>query len=244
VLAFASDTAVSPNTSQFRARSATGVFDVRALTSSTLNVGASQNIGGLGTVWGSVNVGGTLQPGASGTVGIFTVTNSVNLSGETIINLDRTNSPNCGRLVATNIIYGGTLTVTNAGRTLMGGETFQVFSGAVSGSFIATNLPVLAAGLSWDVSNLNSSGTLHVLGQILPPTFGSIQVSGTSATISGTNGTPGVTYYVLTSTNVTVPVAQWTRLATNTFAADGSFSYTTTTATNAQQFYDVVEVLP
>jgi hypothetical protein len=85
---------------------------------------------------------------------------------------------------------------------------------------------------------------LSVVGQIIPPQMGPIQVSGTTNIISGTNGLAGGTYYVLTSTNVALPLARWTSFATNTFAPDGSFSFTNTAATGPQQFYDVVEILP
>ena len=238
VLVFAA-TASIPNSSFFTI-AAPGMLDVSA--AGTLNL--ANTIQGNGTLLGSLSANGTVMPGFSNYVGVLTVTNSVTLSGTTLINLNTTSSPNSGRLVATNIILGGTLTVTNLGHTLMGGETFQLLSGGLTGSFGATNLSVLPPGLTWDSSNLNSSGILKVTGHILPPTVGPIQVSGSTAVISGTNGTPGATYYVLTSSNVALPLSQWTPLATNTFASDGSFSYTTTTATNAQQFYNIQEVLP
>ena len=37
--------------------------------------------------------------------------------------------------------------------------------------------------------------------------------------LSGVGGSPGATYYVVGSTNLTLPVAQWTVLATNTFSS-------------------------
>jgi hypothetical protein len=48
---------------------------------------------------------------------------------------------------------------------------------------------------------------------------------------------------VLSSTNVALALAQWTRLATNSFLGDGSFSYTDAAATNATRFYLVQELL-
>ena len=48
----------------------------------------------------------------------------------------------------------GTLTVTNVGSALQGGDIFTLFSApATSGVFAATNLPTLAADLNWRTTN-------------------------------------------------------------------------------------------
>ncbi len=44
----------------------------------------------------------------------------------------------------------------------------------------------------------------------------------------GTNNGP---YYVLSSTNVALPLSNWTRLQTNSFDANGNFSFTNTITT-------------
>ena len=51
-------------------------------------------------------------------------------------------------------------------------------------------------------------------------------LSNGSLIFSGTNGIPGATYHVLSSTNVALPVANWTRVATNAFGPGGEFSFT------------------
>jgi hypothetical protein len=129
------------------------------------------------------------------------------------------------------------------GPALLGGETFQLFSAALTGVFSATNLPPLAPGLSWVTSNLNINGTVSVTGSIVPPHITSITSAGGTATVSGTGGLPNGPYYVLSTTNVALPLAQWTRLATNTFLGDGTFSYTDATATGTARFYLVQEIL-
>ena len=63
-------------------------------------------------------------------------------------------------------------------------------------------------------------------------------ILGSNAVISGTNGTPGGPYYVLTSTNPIAPLATWQRLLTNTFDSTGRFSFTNSTA-NPQQFFTI-----
>ena len=42
------------------------------------------------------------------------------------------------------------------------GETFQLFSGPLSGAFGQVTLPALSNGLSWNTSNLDTTGTISV----------------------------------------------------------------------------------
>jgi hypothetical protein len=70
------------------------------------------------------------------------------------------------------------------------------------------------------------------------PAIGSSAVnSGGRFVFSGTGGTPGGTYYVVTSTNLATAVTNWTRVLTNQFDGSGNFSVTNNPATNAQYFY-------
>jgi hypothetical protein len=43
---------------------------------------------------------------------------------------------------------------------------------------------------------------------------------------NGTGGTTGSNYIILASTNLTLPLANWTRLTTNTFEGGGQFYFT------------------
>jgi autotransporter-associated beta strand protein len=58
------------------------------------------------------------------------------------------------------------------------------------------------------------------------PGISSIKVAAGQVVLSGNNGTQGLQYSVLSSTNVTVHLVNWTSLATNTFGPGGSFSWT------------------
>ncbi|HXB59359.1 MAG TPA: choice-of-anchor Q domain-containing protein [Candidatus Acidoferrales bacterium] len=72
------------------------------------------------------------------------------------------------------------------------------------------------------------------------PTLTDISLSGNNLTLSGTNGFSGVTYTLLTSTNLALPLSQWTSLVTNTCNANGAFSLTLTNVLNPPvpgQFY-------
>jgi autotransporter-associated beta strand protein len=117
------------------------VLDVSALTDGTLNLGTSQTLSGLGTVLGSVNVSGVLAPDPG--IGTLTVTNVANLAGTLAFKLNRTNSPATnGQLVATSIIAGGSLIVTNLGPDLITGSSYKLFSVPVTGSFATVELPL------------------------------------------------------------------------------------------------------
>ena len=69
------------------------------------------------------------------------------------------------------------------------------------------------------------------------PVLGRPVLSGGDLTFSGTGGIPDAQYRILTSTNVALPLASWTPVATNTFAPDGSYSYTQSFLTNAASFF-------
>jgi hypothetical protein len=58
------------------------------------------------------------------------------------------------------------------------------------------------------------------------PALTSIRLSGTNVVLNAANGFVGGTYYVLTSTNLTMPLNQWLPLSTNVLGASGSFTLT------------------
>lgn len=82
---------------------------------------------------------------------------------------------------------------------------------------------------SWDCS-CAVSGILDIpLPAIRPlpqPVINSCFPDGSSLLFSGTNGYTGGGYYVLTSTNISLPPGNWIKVLTNSFAAGGSFSIT------------------
>jgi hypothetical protein len=79
--------------------------------------------------------------------------------------VNRTNLPNADKIVLTTgtLLYGGTLTVTNMGDALAGGEVFDLFDApAFGGSFAVTNLPSIPSGMNWWFGNLNVDGSILV----------------------------------------------------------------------------------
>ena len=137
----------------------------------------------------------------------------------------------------TTVTYGGTLSLTNLGPTpVTAGDSFKLFSASsYSGAFASIVPATPAPGLVWDTSSLAIDGRLKVAAQ---PQIRSLKVSGTNVMISGVGGTQGSTYYLLTSTDVALPLSNWTVIATNVFGSGGGFAFTNPVTPNlAQQFY-------
>jgi hypothetical protein len=58
------------------------------------------------------------------------------------------------------------------------------------------------------------------------PVITNVKTSGNSLILSGTNGVADAGYYVLASTNVAIPLTNWTVIGTNTFDGSGNFNIT------------------
>jgi autotransporter-associated beta strand protein len=216
------------------------------------------NINSGGTLTGNaaasnltVNAGGNFVPGAFGTIGGFTVSNLLTISGAVYASLNKSLVPSNTLITvattgATNIVAtgGSSLIVSNLGPALAAGDRFQIFNqGVTNGLGMTLVLPALSGGLVW-TNNLAVDGSISVTipAVVAPtnsPTISGISLSGGNVVISATNGDTGATYYLLDSTNVTTPVAQWKTIATNV-ANGSSFSFTATNGVTAgapQQFY-------
>lgn len=153
-----------------------GSLDLAGLPSSTLYLGATTNavaIRGNGAINGSVVIdpmspGVTITPGFS--IGVLTLTGSLSMNSNVtnIMELDTAGSPTSDRIVAAGITYGGTLILTNIGGNIFGTNTFQLFSGTLGGSF-ANVITQEIAGVTWDLSALNTSGTVTLIGPNVNP---------------------------------------------------------------------------
>jgi fibronectin-binding autotransporter adhesin len=203
-------------------------------------------LAGTGSLTGNVtvNAGGAIAPGGVGAIGALTVAGNVSLSGNAEMDVSATPVTNDVLSAGGAITYGGTLTVGNVAGTLALGNSFTLFKAAgYSGIFTATNLPALNAGLVWNWNP--ATATLSIVqGGSVPPTVSPVikgfSIAGANATISGTNAQAGATYYLLTSTNLLLPVSQWTAVATNVAAGANNFSFIETNAVtpnSPKQFY-------
>lgn len=94
------------------------------------------------------------------------------------------------------------------------------------------------------VSALNANGESQTSAEVSAkpaapgrPVFSSILLQGTNLMVTGSNGGAGMSYLLLTSTNLTQPLASWTAL-TNSFDASGGFSFSNQlNSSTPQQFF-------
>jgi hypothetical protein len=131
------------------------------------------------------------------------------------------------------------LTVTNIGPAYADGDIFTLFSGASYTGTFTIQPAIPGPGLAWNTDNLTVDGTLAVVST--QPIISSVVLNGADLEIGGTFGTASGQYYVLASTNVALPVASWTRLATNSFNA-GTFSFTYTITPGFPQRYFMLQL--
>jgi len=102
------------------------------------------------------------------------------------------------------------------------GTAFNVLSyGAFTGNFASLGLP---SAVSWQPT-YGSTNFILVVGSP-KPRFGTYNVAGTNLIFDGIGGSPGSNYIILVSTNLTLPLPNWSVLTTNTFDGSGQFHYT------------------
>jgi hypothetical protein len=187
-------------------------------------------VGGAGTWAGNlVMLAGTNAPGWLNPISTLTVNGAVTLAGTTLMKINRALSPNSDGISAGGTLSASGLLIVSVAPGApppQGGDVYTLFNKGVTG-FSSVVMPSLTAGLTWNTSNLAVNGTVSVSGSSTPPTISNLKVSGNNFIFSGTGGTQGNSYTVLSSTNLSLPSA-WTPIATNTFGAAGTFSVTNT----------------
>jgi PKD repeat protein len=86
-------------------------------------------------------------------------------------------------------------------------------------------------------NTLTRTGYIAVSGSAPAANFSSVTFSGGKLVVSGTNGSFGVQYRILSSTNL---AGTWVPVFTNNFLTGGSFSYTNSATTNRSGFFRLV----
>jgi autotransporter-associated beta strand protein len=228
---------------------------------------SNSTLGGTGTVGGSVAINGTIAPGLNGVGILSTGSNSWNSGGTYVCEINGTNATASDEVAITGPLNvqataGSPFTIKLV--SLTGGNTpglvpnFNKFanyswtiatgSGGVQ-NFAANEFVLDTSSFSNDFSggafSLTSDGSslvIHYTSALVSPTLrinGPLSNGSFPLMFSGPNGQP---YEVLTSTDVSLPLASWTVLTTGTFGAV-PVAYTDTTATNVARFYRVVSSL-
>jgi autotransporter-associated beta strand protein len=211
--------------------------------SGSVAVRSGATLGGSGIIGGATTIesGATLAPGD--TIGKLTFNSTLSLApGSTNrFELNATAATNDVVKTFSSVTFSGTLVVSNVSGTPAAGRTFKLFEATgYSGSFSTVSLPTLAdPNLAW-TNRLATDGTIAVFSTAPanPPVFSSVGTDGNNLIMSGSNGTANASYYLLTATNVALPMTNWSRLATNQFDVNGGFSLTNAIdPAKAQLFY-------
>jgi autotransporter-associated beta strand protein len=210
--------------------------------SGAFTLGSGRTIWGNGAVKGAFGIGnGALLTPGSNSIGTLTFSNSLTLAANSTNIFEISKSPpgcDLAKILGA-LTNGGTLIVSNIGAgNLASGDSFKLFdASSYNGSFASATLPSLPAGLSWNTNNLNSGGIISVITTAQPIIAGAAISSG-NLVFSGTGGVSNGTYYVLTSTNLGLPISQWAPVATNQFDGGGNFNSTNSyDPTLPQSFY-------
>jgi len=146
-------------------------------------------------------------------------------------------------------IRNGTLTlaatsvfnVNNTGAPLAAGS-YKIISKGTGGSVVGTvPAAVRLVGTPGMAGTLQiTSGELYLVLTVLShPVFTGLTVSGPTLTLTATNGAHSRTFTLLGSTNVALPLTQWTPVLTNAFDSNGHLNMSTNiiNTNNQQQFY-------
>jgi len=197
-------------------------------------------LAGSGIVTGPVVVlsGASLGAGDDGVIpGTLTLNGGLTLNGNVSVRVNKSQVQSNDLISVTGPLVNagtGTVTVANVGTALKVGDAFTLFSQPVTGSA----LTVSGGGVTWN-NHLATDGGITVASIVptTPPVFFDTVLSGTSIVSGVSNGAAGSTYYVLASTNLALPRASWTPIATNTYPSGVFYLTNAITPGVSQRFY-------
>jgi autotransporter-associated beta strand protein len=204
-----------------------GTLSVTGTIGSTNNVRvvAGGTLAGKGVISGGAAINGALSPGISN-VGTLRINGPLSLAfgSQTLIQLDAALHTNNSVQTLAQVNYGGALKISITNGTLAAGDKFVLFRAAGYGGIFSTiSLPALSSGLIW-ADHLNEDGSISVVGPTTPARISEVHLSGVNLTIAGDGGLHNGPYQVLISTNIAMPLAEWTPISTNNLDRNGQFS--------------------
>ncbi len=202
----------------------------------------------------------TPQPGTNFTVVVSNDSGSVT-SSVAILTLLATNQPpvvaNCSLVVYSNMT--GSFNLANAFYAATDPDHDQIFLGAPPFDSVSTNGgSIIQNGVILtytpvpgyvgqdefnyylvDSQGATSTGSVNI--DVVPqlsPTVSSVSLSGGRFVLSGLGGGAGGSYHVLSSTDITLPLTNWTSLGSSAFDGTGHFNFTNAiTPGTPRQFY-------
>ena len=197
-----------------------------------VNNGAT--LSGTGSIGGVVSLAGgaTLTPGGTNG-GLLSIGGDLGLNNSSVLQF-ALGTDSSEVAVAGDLTLGGVLNLTAASGFKPGTYTLFTYMGALGvGTLTLGTVPSGRYGYAVDTS---VAGEVNLVVSV--PQIGGVHLAANSLVLTGTGGPTNMTYYLLMATNLSTPVAGWTRVQTNAFDAGGNFSLTNGINTNApRQFY-------
>jgi autotransporter-associated beta strand protein len=218
-----------------------GTFDVSGLTATTFNLSSLTTLSasGAGTTVGSTAA--TIKGGAT----VNLESQPISLTFTPASAYGDTTHPALYISQGALTLSGNTIAVNNASATPLRTGTntlIHVAAGTINGApNSAVTVTGSGIGAGGTASLSVSGGNVNLVVVVPVPVINSVRLSGGNLILSGTNnGSASSTYYVLTSTNVALPLSQWTSVATNAFNS-GTFSVTNAVGGSSRQFF-IIEI--
>jgi hypothetical protein len=200
-----------------------------------------------GTIRGNILSGGGLST-VNLIGGTLVVSNSAGTPGSPLYALNVANaslhvtvngSAPGANVNATSVSASGTTTITiDSVANVTGPTTIHLLSYSGTDPFGGFTLAPLPTGFVGKLVDNTGSIDMNVTVAV-PPTILGITFNNGQIIINGTNNNDGSggTYHVLTTTNIGIPLMNWTVLGGASFDGNGGFSFTNSAATNIHQFY-------
>lgn len=129
--------------------------------------------------------------------------------------------------------------ITNRFWNFGDGSSTNTLATGVTHTYVGVGTNVVTLAVSGVAGTSSTQMNIVVTGppSSVPPVLGAIAVAGTNLLLTGSNGVGGNSYLVLATTNLNVPLSNWTVLATNQFGAGGVFAYTNSAGVSGGQMF-------
>jgi len=147
--------------------------------------------------------------------------------------------------VTGNLTLDSTLNIAGAGGFTATNYTLFTYTGTAGGQPVLGATPAGFEGYTYSLfTNTAAKEVLLEVSPPSPPSFGSASFNSSNGSLilSGASGATNGAYNVLTSTNIALPLNQWTPIATNQFNSSGNFIFTNAVQTNVSQRFFLLQL--